>query len=71
MRKADYLLLAKKLRQDISVWSPSHGSKLGETHEEYIGRKYASITAANLARYLAQYLSVDRAAFLDACGLKP
>jgi hypothetical protein len=70
MRKADYLTLARSLRERVAVWSPSESPALGEMHEEYEKRRAASFEAASLARYLAEHLTVDKKAFLAACGLR-
>ena len=68
MRKADYLTLAKRIRQDVERGAfPA----LGETHEKHMAEKSASLQAQSLARYLAEHLSVDSYEFLKACGVRP
>ncbi|MDP2262663.1 MAG: hypothetical protein Q8K24_05840 [Hydrogenophaga sp.] len=70
MKKADYLILARELRRRISVWSPADHTA-GVPHDDVQARMSESMQAASLARYLAEHLSVDKIAFLQACGLKP
>lgn len=70
MRKQDYMILAAELRRRIALWSPAEHTA-GLMHAEVQARKSESLQAASLARYLAEHLHVDRAAFLTACGLKP
>ena len=69
MRKADYLILAKRIRQDIDK-NPAFGPHLNQTNEQYQIDLSVSLQAISLGRYLAEHLSVDKRAFLDACGIK-
>lgn len=72
MRKAHYLILARELRQRIAQYSPADHIGTGEHVQDEITRRFlASQEAASLARYLANHLSVDKTAFLNACGLRP
>jgi len=70
MRKADYLILARALRERVAKWSPAEHTA-GQLQSEVQARMSESLQAASLARYLAQHLSVDRVEFLKACGVKP
>lgn len=70
MRKADYLILARALRERVALWSPAEHTA-GLDHADVQRRMSESLQAASLARYLAQHLSVDAAEFLKACGIKP
>ena len=70
MRKKDYETLAKELRRRVSLWSPADHTA-GQLVADVQARQSESMQAASLARYLADHLSVDRAEFLTACGLRP
>lgn len=70
MRKQDYMTLAAELRRRIALWSPAEHTA-GQQFTEVQTRMSESLQAASLARYLADHLHVDRAAFLTACGIKP
>lgn len=70
MRKADYLTVARELRKAIADFSPGESARLNETVESYERRQSNAMQAAQLARYFAEHLSVDRAAFLTACGIR-
>lgn len=70
MKKADYATLARELRRRVAQWSPADHTA-GQQFTEVQSRMSESLQAASLARYLAEHLHVDRAAFLTACGVKP
>jgi len=69
MRKTDYLILAKRIREDVDK-HPAFGPHLNQTVEQYQTALSLAQQAVNLGRYLAEHLSVDKRAFLDACGIK-
>lgn len=71
MKKQDYATLALSFRARIEKYSPAEGLSLGETLEDFARRKAVALNAADHARYLAEYLHVDKTKFLEACGLKP
>jgi hypothetical protein len=70
MRKKDYDTLARDLRRRVALWHPADNTA-GMLHEDVQARMSESMQASSLARYLADYMAVDRAAFLKACGIKP
>ncbi len=69
MRKQDYLILAKRIREDVAKY-PGTVPPIGWTHDQHMAAVSASQQAADLGRYLADHLAVDKRAFLDACGIK-
>lgn len=69
MKKQDYETLTRELRRRVILWSPSEHTA-GRMHADVQSRMSESMQAASLARYLADHLHVDKAAFLQACGLK-
>lgn len=69
MRKADYLILARRIRQDVDK-NPTFGPHLNQTNEQYQTALSVSLQAVSLGRYLAEHLSVDKRVFLDACGIE-
>lgn len=70
MKKQDYETLARELRRRVAQWSPADHTA-DQRFTEVQTRMSESMQAASLARYLAEHLHVDRAAFLTACGVKP
>lgn len=70
MKKQDYETLARELRRRVAQWSPADHTA-DQLFTEVQTRMSESLQAASLARYLAEHLHVDRAAFLTACGVKP
>lgn len=69
MRKADYLILARELRRRVMAYELMPARWM--SHDTYQALQSDSLQAASLARYLADHLSVDKNAFLRACGIKP
>lgn len=71
MRKTDYLTLAAALANEIrsaDTWlSNPAGEVCQENRSIAIARKN---TAERIAKHCAEHLSVDKRAFLEACGLK-
>jgi hypothetical protein len=70
MRKADYLTLARAIRLDVEKY-PAFGPHFNQSELDYESAKSCAMQAINLARYLAQYLAVDKVEFLNACGVRP
>lgn len=69
MRKHDYETLARELRKRTTA--PARADWCGEYWQQNAARLLADAEAArSLARYLAEHLSVDRSAFLAACGVR-
>lgn len=68
MRKQDYETLARAIRKNLQYAKSMQTSAL--THDRKTYADGAAATLESLARYLAEHLHVDKAAFLTACGLK-
>lgn len=72
MRKQDYETLARAISDEIKsadTWLVNTAVHVDEQNVS-IARSRRN-TAERLARYLADNLHVNRAAFLTACGVKP
>lgn len=59
MRKADYTLLASIIREEVDAYREPEN----EAQEMRLS------TATDIARAFASHASVDKAAFLKACGI--
>ena len=67
MRKQDYETLARELKHVIHAWDKNADPEDLNTQM----RMHESMCAWRLAKRLSEYLHVDRAAFLTACGISP
>ena len=67
MRKVDYEILAASIKKQITDPWPA----LDEMSVDFQRRQSNNFVALQLGRYLAEYLHVDKKAFLEACGIKP
>lgn len=67
MRKADYAALAAIIKEQRDVLKAWGGARINAP-DFAIGRHDAATT---IARRFADSASVDRAAFLKACGIDP
>lgn len=70
MKKQDYSQLCLQLAHAIKRERATLSDSTAEENQKICARG-ALCALSNLAQQLAEYLHVDRAKFLQACGLKP